>query len=194
MMPSFKFAILESNILAGLGLKQLLEDIIPIADIDIYTNIEDLKSVNDNYIHYFVSSRQYFENTSYFRTFPHKIIVLVSGDMLISGVRTLNVCQSESALAKAIIRLKGTGHSNNSKVPSTIEAPSHQDILSAREVEVARLLSKGLINKEIADQLNISTTTVITHRKNIMEKLHARSLADVIIFSVMNGLVDVEEV
>lgn len=41
----------------------------------------------------------------------------------------------------------------------------HQEILSAREIEVLVLITKGLINKEIADKLNISLTTVITHRK-----------------------------
>ena len=55
------------------------------------------------------------------------------------------------------------------------------------------LLTMGLINKEIADRLNISVTTVITHRKNIMEKLHARSLADIIIYAVMNGYVNLGE-
>jgi DNA-binding NarL/FixJ family response regulator len=66
-------------------------------------------------------------------------------------------------------------------------------LLSQREAEVAILLSKGLINKEIADRLNISLTTVISHRKNIMDKLHARSLADIIIYVVMNNLADISE-
>ena len=65
--------------------------------------------------------------------------------------------------------------------------------MSPRETEVTILLAKGCINKEIADNLNIGLTTVITHRKNIMEKLHARSLADIIIYAVVNGLVDVGE-
>jgi DNA-binding NarL/FixJ family response regulator len=65
--------------------------------------------------------------------------------------------------------------------------------LTPREVEVAVLLCKGHINKEIADLLNISITTVISHRKNIMEKLHARSLANVIIYAVMMGIVDIAE-
>jgi DNA-binding NarL/FixJ family response regulator len=65
--------------------------------------------------------------------------------------------------------------------------------LSPRELEVTILLTKGLINKEIADRMNISITTVITHRKNIMEKLHARSLADIIIYAVMNGYVNLGE-
>ena len=58
---------------------------------------------------------------------------------------------------------------------------------------MAILLAKGHINKEIADQLHISLTTVISHRKNIMDKLRARSLADIILYVVMNGLIDVGE-
>ena len=74
--------------------------------------------------------------------------------------------------------------------------PSHKPselILSPREIEVAVLLSKGYINKEVADRLDISLATVISHRKNIMDKLHARSLADIIVYVVMNGLADVSE-
>ena len=55
-------------------------------------------------------------------------------------------------------------------------------------------MAQGYINKEVADRLNISTTTVITHRTHIMEKLRARSLADIIIYVVMNGLLDVGEI
>jgi DNA-binding CsgD family transcriptional regulator len=75
--------------------------------------------------------------------------------------------------------------------------PSHpqkeEQLLSPREIEVALLLSKGYINKEVAERLNISLTTAISHRKNIMDKLHARSLADIIVYVVMNGLADVSE-
>ena len=49
------------------------------------------------------------------------------------------------------------------------------------------------VNKEIADKLHISLTTVITHRKNIMTKLNAHSLSDVIIYAVMNGHIDLGE-
>lgn len=192
--PHIRFAILESNVLAALGLKNLLGDILPIVEIDIFSNIDELKSSGNEYIHYFVSSRHYFENTTFFRSFPHKIIVLVAGDMQVAGVMTINVCQSEGALAKAILRLRDIGHMHSSKAPSAMPPnESRKDILSNREIEVAILLCKGMMNKEIADQLNISLSTVITHRKNIMEKLHARSLADIIIYCVMNALVDVGE-
>ncbi len=50
--------------------------------------------------------------------------------------------------------------------------------LTAREHEVYRLVTEGLTNKAIADTLNISNGTVEFHRANMMKKLNARSLAD----------------
>jgi DNA-binding NarL/FixJ family response regulator len=47
--------------------------------------------------------------------------------------------------------------------------------LTPREVEALQLVSKGYINKEIADQLGISLETVRSHLKSIYEKLHVRS-------------------
>lgn len=52
--------------------------------------------------------------------------------------------------------------------------------LSAREEEVLILLSKGYANKEIADQLSISTETVGSHLKHIYEKMHVRSRAEAV--------------
>ena len=64
--------------------------------------------------------------------------------------------------------------------------------LSAREIEVLVLITKGLINKEIADKLNISLTTVITHRKNIVEKLGIKSVSGLTIYAVMHGYIDAD--
>ena len=111
-------------------------------------------------------------------------------DMQIQGVSTLNVCQSEKEVVKSIITLQRQGHPASSH---RMSADSGTVQLSPRELEVTILLTKGLINKEIADRMNISITTVITHRKNIMEKLKARSLADIIIYAVMNGYVNLGE-
>ena len=52
------------------------------------------------------------------------------------------------------------------------------------------LIARGHLNKEIAAMLHISITTVISHRKNIMEKLRIRSVSGLTIYAVMNGLVD----
>ena len=66
--------------------------------------------------------------------------------------------------------------------------------LSPREKDVLSLMVKGLINKEIARELNISLTTVIFHRNNICEKLQTRSLGKLTIFAVFSGIVDLNEI
>ena len=71
--------------------------------------------------------------------------------------------------------------------------PSDED-LSAREIEVLILITKGLINKEIADKLNISLTTVISHRKNITEKLGIKSVSGLTIYAVMNGYISPDSI
>lgn len=211
-MPHFEIAIVDSNILAAMGLQQILADMLPGVEVRVFNSFDELQAVDQGqFVHYFVASRIYFEHASFFREGKHRVIVLVNGDLQVAGVPTLNVCQSEAALVKALLAVHRQGHPHGAPMPPHPHAahgaghPSSHGAhrpgppssgtsgLSSREVEVAILLAKGLINKEIADRLHISITTVITHRKNIMEKLRARSLADIIIYVVMNGLVDVGE-
>lgn len=71
---------------------------------------------------------------------------------------------------------------------------SSDNALSDREVEVVQLVALGKTNKEISDQLHISTHTVITHRKNITSKLGIKTIAGLAVYSVLNGLIDPGEV
>lgn len=66
------------------------------------------------------------------------------------------------------------------------------DVLSDREVDVLKLLASGLANKEIADKLNISINTVITHRKNISQKTGIKSVSGLTIYAVLKKLVTLE--
>lgn len=68
-----------------------------------------------------------------------------------------------------------------------------KELLSQREKDVLALIVKGYINKEIADMLNISTPTVIFHRRNISEKIGSRAIGRQTIYAVMNGIVDVKD-
>lgn len=194
-MPALRFAIIDSNTLMCLGLQQIFTEMLPMVETEVFASFHDLENQDkeqNRFLHYFVSSRIYFEHSAFFRQNPKKSIILVNGDMQISGMHTLNVCQSEPMLMHDLLMLRNMGKSP--VLPPNTAAEHREQLLSPREIEVAILLCKGLINKEIADRLDISTTTVISHRKNIMEKLHARSLADIIIYSVMNGLVTVEQI
>ena len=70
------------------------------------------------------------------------------------------------------------------------ESATHQ--LSDREIEVLRLIVQGHLNKEIAEQLNISLNTVLTHRKNIIAKTGIRTVSGLTFYSLRNGLVSMQ--
>lgn len=66
--------------------------------------------------------------------------------------------------------------------------------LSGREKEILVCVAKGLINKEIADRLNISVNTVITHRRNITRKIGIRSIPGLTVYAILNNLIDIKDV
>lgn len=63
------------------------------------------------------------------------------------------------------------------------------DLLSIREKEILQVLASGKSNREIADVLCISVSTVETHRNNIFQKLHLHNLAELILYAVRKGLI-----
>ena len=66
--------------------------------------------------------------------------------------------------------------------------------LSDREKDVLVCLSKGLKNNEIANQLNISVHTVITHRKNIVRKTGIKSVAALTVYAILNNLIEEKDI
>ena len=66
--------------------------------------------------------------------------------------------------------------------------------LTVREKEVIKLISLGLANKEIAEKLFISIHTVISHRKNITEKLGIKSISGLTVYAIMNNLLDIQDI
>lgn len=63
--------------------------------------------------------------------------------------------------------------------------------LTAREVEILQLICDGKSNKEIAAQLNLSSNTVAVHRANIMDALGIHKTAELVVYAIRNGLVNV---
>lgn len=66
--------------------------------------------------------------------------------------------------------------------------------LTKREIEVLQLLTKGYSNKEIADQLFVSTHTVISHRKNISEKTGIKSASGLTMYAILKKIIDVSDI
>jgi DNA-binding NarL/FixJ family response regulator len=63
--------------------------------------------------------------------------------------------------------------------------------LTTRELEILQFIVDGKSNKEIADQLNLSVNTVSVHRANIMDALGIHKTAELVVYAIRNGLVNI---
>jgi DNA-binding NarL/FixJ family response regulator len=77
--------------------------------------------------------------------------------------------------------------------PPASSAPSPADQLTPREHELLQLIAKGHTNAEIADLLNVSIKTVERHRTNLMTKLDARNIVELIRVAVRHRLIVLDD-
>jgi DNA-binding NarL/FixJ family response regulator len=88
---------------------------------------------------------------------------------------------------RIIQKLKNAIEENSQKPKSDINE------LSSRERDILAAVAKGKTNKEIADEFNISIYTVISHRRNISQKLGINSIPGLTVYAIMNKLVDMSD-
>jgi NarL family two-component system response regulator LiaR len=74
-----------------------------------------------------------------------------------------------------------------SEIARPLSAPPAADPLTAREVDVLKLVAQGLTNQEIAVSLVISVATVYTHVSNILSKLHLASRTQAALYALREG-------
>jgi DNA-binding NarL/FixJ family response regulator len=91
---------------------------------------------------------------------------------------------SNELLYKLISNLNSAQHQGNTK-----EGP-HEKI-SKRELDVLREIAGGLSNEEIGDKLHISSTTVRTHRSNLLMKTGSNNTASLIMYAIKNKIIEV---
>ncbi len=192
-----KVAIIDPNTLAAMGLKQLLQNVMPIMTVDTFGSFAELTaSQMDSYAHYFAAMNIVLENKFFFTERRRKTIVLtlsLDNASQLSEFHSLCINLPEPQLIRALLALEQHAHSNGKNLPP-MPRVLQQKILSDREIEVMSLIVQGYINKEIADRLNIGLATVITHRKNIMDKLGMKSVSALTIYAVMHGYVDINTI
>ncbi len=108
------------------------------------------------------------------------------GDYLSLFDSQISVYDSAADIVNTIINRQPTQLSD--------EPATSKESLSERETDVLVQLVKGLSNKEIADVLNISIHTVISHRKNITQKTGIKSQSGLTIYALMNNIVSLDSV
>jgi len=82
----------------------------------------------------------------------------------------------------ALNRYKNNSTSENSEINQ----------LSARQVEILKLVGESLSNQEIAERLFISVRTVETHKNHIMQKLNLKNMVDMVKFGIKNNIIDIK--
>ena len=192
-----KIAIIDPNTLAAMGLKQLLQNVMPIMTVDTFGSFAELSaSQPEQYFHFFTAMNIVLENKAFFTANRRKTIVLtlsLDSASQLSELHSLCINVPERELVHSILTLEQHAHGKGEHMPP-MPRVLQQKILSDREIEVMALIVQGYINKEIADKLNIGLATVVTHRKNIMEKLGLKSVSALTIYAVMHGYVDINKI
>lgn len=192
-----KIAIIDPNTLAVLGLKQLLQNVLPIMTVDTFGSFAELEASHpDSYFHYFTAMNIVLENKAFFIERKRKTIVLtlsLDSTSTLSDFHSLCINVPEQELIRSLLSLQQSAHGHGKNMPPMPEVLNRK-ILSDREIEVMSLIVQGYINKEIAEKLNIGLATVITHRKNIMDKLGMKSVSALTIYAVMHGYVDINKI
>ncbi len=174
VMNSVKSIILTHDTLEALGLRCLLSNVFGM-DAHIGDNVA--AQVEPDI--YFIDQATLVEQLGFFLPRKAKTIVLTHGDVDVDDMKSLNVAVGESDIINSL----------NAMLETHQQEEHTSTALSAREVEVLRLIASGRINKEIAQELSISINTVLTHRKNITTKLGIKSVSGLTFYAMMNGIV-----
>lgn len=192
-----KIAIIDPNTLSVLGLKAILQNVMPIMTVDTFGTFSELQANKpEQYFHFFVAMNVVLQNRTFFQANRRKTIVLtlsLDSASQLNEFHSLCINVPEKELIRSLLAIQQHGHPQGKNMPELPQALK-QKILTDREIEVMSLIVQGYINKEIADRLNIGLATVVTHRKNIMDKLGMKSVSALTIYAVMHGYVDINKI
>ena len=188
-------AVIAPSILTALGMKSILEKIIPMAEVEVFNDVHALEeSGMERYFHFFTAAPLFVRHSALFRPYRRRVILLAGGSVPpeLADMRRLNILRSEEELVRDIMHMHRSVH-HDAHDPAPDASAAQGPVLSAREAEVLALIARGHINKEIAQRLGIGLTTVISHRRNLMEKLGIRSVPGLTLYAVTRGYVEADE-
>lgn len=112
--------------------------------------------------------------------------VLKDSDIGLLKKAIISVYEGDTFIQPDLIPILNMGLINREESNQTLEG------LTKRELEVLRLITEGLFNKEIAYKLNISERTVKNHVSNIFKKINASDRTQAAVFAIKHGLVKVK--
>ena len=105
-----------------------------------------------------------------------------------------HTCVEEDVLIPLVRRMENPALFRKTLALEKEKEADEREELSDREKEILVCVARGMLNKEIADQNNISIHTVISHRKNITRKIGIKTVAGLTVYAILNGLIDVNTI
>ena len=105
-----------------------------------------------------------------------------------------HTCVEEDVLIPLVRRMENPALFRKTLALEKEKEADAREELSDREKEILVCVARGMLNKEIADQNNISIHTVISHRKNITRKIGIKTVAGLTVYAILNGLIDVNTI
>ena len=169
------------NAIEAMGMQRIILDAFDITAHQA-NDIGELLQLPADAIDLVVTDAQYFlENLKVF--LPRKARTLVVVDRPVQGDGDINLIDTQQDTDQMVAAL-------SQYLDEKEEENNQPNVLSGREIDVLRLVASGMINKQIADTLNLSINTVLTHRKNITAKLGIKSVSGLSFYAMMNGIID----
>lgn len=188
-----QIAIILPDTLQSLGLQNILTDYFPPVEVSHYPAFDALSATTgyDSFDYYFTQPATFVLAIDFFLPRRNKTIILIDGTENDTHLSTLNPVSIKAPLEIIIEQLQQAFSYDHSSNTSSSEGNKE---LSVRETNVLQLIVKGITNKEIADKLNISLNTVLTHRKNITAKLGIKTVSGLTFYSIMNGIISGDDI
>lgn len=185
-----QITIILPDTLRSIGLGTLLADYFAPIEITPFPTFEALAaSGNERYDYYFTDADCFARNADFFLPRRDKTMLLTAGSDAArtpSAIRCLPLAAPQEEILERLRRFLDS----DAGIPS---GEGNRE-LSTRETDVLQLIVRGSTNKEIADRLNISLNTVLTHRKNITSKLGVKTVSGLTFYAIMHGLVAGEDI
>ena len=180
-MSELSTVIIAKDTLRALGMKYLLESMFDMKSA-VFNDYADGKLPDDvdRYDLIVVDEALCLSNLDYLIPKKNRTVILADHDMAGHSWQYVNSNADENTIIESL----------DSIIKKLKRVNSGQDGLSAREIDVLKLVATGLTNKEIADRLNISINTVLSHRKNISAKLGIKSVSGLSVYAMMNGYIN----
>lgn len=185
-----RIAVIVPDLLQRTGLVAILERYFAPVETEAFASVQELQESDEGgrFDYYLTDSRTYVLYTDYFLPRRAQSAVILDAPRNGNGGENIRTIAAQDTLENILEQI---GRLLNAENPRREDS---SDELSPREIQVLQLIVSGAINKEVADRLNISLNTVLTHRKNITAKLGIKTLSGLTLYALMHGYISTEDI